>query len=132
MVDRESTHHYWCPLGEFRESGEVHPSLADMDHLLLALTLADWVGRLPLEGSSRLGAILDEVGRASAVETMIVVISLVDWWKSRPRTLLLLLLRLWCRWSIESCLLGWSNYPSAKHVASRRCSSSSVLNQPIP
>jgi hypothetical protein len=27
--------------------------------------------------------------------------------------LLLLLLRLWCRWPIESSLLGWSGYPSA-------------------
>jgi hypothetical protein len=132
MVDRKSTRHYWCPLGEFGESGEIHPSLADMDHLLLALALAGWVGCLPLEGSPRLRTILDEVGRASAVETTIVVVSLVGWRKTRPRTLLLLLRRLWCRWSIESCLLGWSGYPSARQVASRRCSSSSVLNQPIP
>jgi hypothetical protein len=41
MVDRESTRHYWCPLKKFGESGEVHPSLADLDHLLLALALAD-------------------------------------------------------------------------------------------
>jgi hypothetical protein len=39
VVDRESTRYYWCPLGEFGESGEVHPSLADVDHLLLALAL---------------------------------------------------------------------------------------------
>jgi hypothetical protein len=132
MVERESTRHYWCPLGEFGESGEVHPSLADLDHLLLDLALADWVGCLPLEGSPRLRAILDEVGRAAAVETTIVVVSLVGGRKARSRTLLLLLLRLWCRWSIKSCLLGWSGYPSARQVVSRRCSSSGVLDQPIP
>jgi hypothetical protein len=77
VVDRESTRHYWCPLGEFGESGEVHPSLADLDYLLLALALASWVGCLPLKRSSRLRAILDEVGRASAVETTITVVSLV-------------------------------------------------------
>jgi hypothetical protein len=132
MVDRESTHHYWCPLGEFGESGEIHPSLADLDHLLLALALAGWVGCLHLEGSSRLRAILDEVGRAAAVETTIVVVSLVGWRKARSRTLLLLLLGLGCRWLIKSCLLGWSGYPSARQVASRRCSGSGVLDQPIP
>jgi hypothetical protein len=95
VVDRESTRYYWCPLGEFGESGEVHPSLADLDHLLLALALADWVGCLPLEGSSRLRAILDEVGRAAAVETTIVV-CLISWRKARSWTLLLLLLRLGC------------------------------------
>jgi hypothetical protein len=132
MVDRESTRHYWCPLGEFGESGEVHPYRADLDHLLLALVLAGWIGCLPLEGSSRLRAILDEVGRASAVETTIVVVSLVGWRKTRPWTLLLLLLGLWCQWSVESCLLGWSGYPSARQVTSRRCSGSNVLNQLIP
>jgi hypothetical protein len=132
MVDRKSTYHYWCPLGEFGESGEVHPSLADLDHLFLALALAVWVGGLPLEGSSRLRAILDEVGWATAVETTLVVVSLVGWWKTRPWTLLLLLLRLWCRWSNKSCLLWWSGYPSARQVTSRRCSGSSVLNQSIP
>jgi hypothetical protein len=39
VVERENTRHYWCPLGEFGESGEVHPSLADLDHLLLALAV---------------------------------------------------------------------------------------------
>jgi hypothetical protein len=130
VIDRESTRHYWCPLGEFGESGEIHPSLADLDHLLLAL--AGWVRCLPLERSSRLRAILDEVGRAAAVETTISVASLGGWWKARPRALLLLLLRLWCRWSIESCLLGWSGYPSAWQITSRRYSGSGVLNQPIP
>jgi hypothetical protein len=84
MVDRKSTCHYWCPLGEFGESGEVHPSLADLDHLLLALALVVRVGGLPLEGSSWLRAILDEVGWAAAVETTIVIISLVGWRKARP------------------------------------------------
>jgi hypothetical protein len=120
------------PLGEFGESGEVHPSLADLDHLLPALALVDRVGCLPLEGSPRLRAILDKVGRASVVETTIVVVFLVNWRKTRPWTLLLLLQRLWCRWSIESCLLGWSSYPSARHVTSRRCSGSGAQNQPIP
>jgi hypothetical protein len=128
MVDRESTRHYWCPLGEFGESGEVHPSLADLDHLLLALALAGWIGCWPLEGSPRLGAILDEVGRASEVETTIIVVSFVDWRKARSWTLLLLLLRLWYWWSINSCLLGWSGYPSARQVTLRRCSGGSILN----
>jgi hypothetical protein len=96
MVDTKSTRHYWCSLGEFGESGEVHPSLADLDYLLLALALAGWIGCLPLKRFPRLRAILDKVGRASAVETTIVVVSLVGWRKTRPRTLLLLLLRLWC------------------------------------
>jgi hypothetical protein len=97
VVDRESTRHYWCPLGEFGESGEIHPSLADLDHLLFALALAGWVGCLPLEGSSRLRAIFDEVGRAAAVETTIVVVSWVGWRKARSWNLLLLLLRLGCQ-----------------------------------
>jgi hypothetical protein len=129
VVDRESTRHYWCPLGEFGESGQVHPSLADLDHLPLALV--GWIGCLPLERFPRLRAILDKVGWASAIETTIVVVSLVDWRKTRPWTLLLLL-KWWYRWSIESCLLGWSSYPSARHVTSRWFSGSSVLNQPIP
>jgi hypothetical protein len=128
MVDRESTRHYWCPLGEF---GEVHPSLADLDHLLLALALAGWVGGLPLERFSRLRAILDEMGRASAVETTIVVVSLIGWRKARLQTLLLLL-KLWCQWSVESCLLGWSSYPSARQITSRWCSRSGARDQPIP
>jgi hypothetical protein len=100
MVDRKSTRHYWCSLGKFGESGEVHPSLAVLDHLLLALVLAGWIGCLPLEGFPRLRAIFDKVGWASAVETTIIVVSLVDWRKTRPRALLLLLLRLRCRWSV--------------------------------
>jgi hypothetical protein len=47
MVDKESTHHYWRTLGEFGESGEVHPSLADLYHLLLAFALVVRVGCLP-------------------------------------------------------------------------------------
>jgi hypothetical protein len=73
VINRESTRHYWRTLGEFGESGEVHPSLADLDHLLLALAV--WVGGLSLEGSSR--AILDEVGWATAIETTIIVVFLV-------------------------------------------------------
>jgi hypothetical protein len=96
VVDRESTHHYWCTLGEFGESGEVHPSLADLDYLLPTLALVVRVGSLPLERSSRLRAILDEVEWAVAIETMIIVVSLVGRRKARPRALLLLLLRLWC------------------------------------
>jgi hypothetical protein len=132
MVDRESTRHYWRTLGEFGESGEVHPSLADLDHLLLALVLVVWIGCLPLERSSRLRVILDEIGRAAAIETTIIVVSLVGWRKARSRALLLLLLRLWCRWLIKSSLLGWSGYPSAWQIVSRRCLGSSVLNKPIP
>jgi hypothetical protein len=90
-----------------------------LDHLPLALALAVRVGCLPLEGSSRLRAILDEVGRATAIETTIIVVPLVGWWKARPRALLLLLLRLWCRWSIKSSLLGWSGYPSAWLIVTR-------------
>jgi hypothetical protein len=113
VVDRESTRHYRCSLKEFGESGEVHPSLADLDHLLLSLALAGWVGWLPLKGSSGLRAIFDKMGWVAAIETTIVVVSLVDWRKARPRTLLLLLLGLRCGWSIESSLRWWSGYPSA-------------------
>jgi hypothetical protein len=126
MVDRKCTRHYRCPFGKFGECGEVHPSLADLDHLSLALTLVDRTGCLPLEGFPRLRAVLDEVGRASAVETTIVAVSLVGWRKARPRTLLWLLLNLWHRWSVESCLLGGSGYPSARQIASRRGSRSSA------
>jgi hypothetical protein len=79
MVDRESTRHYWRTLGEFGESGEVHPSLEDLYHLLLALALAlvVRVECLPLKRSSGLRAILDEMGRAAAIETTMVVVSLV-------------------------------------------------------
>jgi hypothetical protein len=58
-------------------------------HLLLAFALYVRVGCLPLERSSGLGAILNEMGRAAAVETTIVVVSLVGRWKARPRALLL-------------------------------------------
>jgi hypothetical protein len=113
MVDRESTRHYLRTLGEFGESSKVHPLLADLYHLLLALALAVRGGCLPLERPSGLGAILDEMGQAAAVETTIVVVSFVGRWKARLWALLLLLLGLWCRWPIESSLLGWSGYPSA-------------------
>jgi hypothetical protein len=86
MVDRENTRYYWRTLGEFGESGEVHPSLADLYHLLLAFALVVRVGCLPLERSSGL--------RAAAIETTIVVVSLVGWRKALPRALLLLLLGL--------------------------------------
>jgi hypothetical protein len=130
MVDRKCTRHYWCPFGEFGECGEVHPSLADLDHLPLALALAGWSGCLPLERLPRLRAILDEMRRASTVKTTIV--ALIDGRKARPRTLLLLLLRLRCQWSVESCLLGWSSYPCARQIASRQGSRSSARDQPIP
>jgi hypothetical protein len=113
MVYRESTRHYWRTLGKFGESREVHPSLVDLYHLLLALALVVQVGCLPLERSSRLRAILNEMGRAAAIETTIVVVSLIGWRKARPRALLLLLLGLWCRWPIESSLLRRLGYPSA-------------------
>jgi hypothetical protein len=129
MVYRESTRHYWRTLGEFEESREIHPPLADLYHLLLTLALVVRVGCLPLERSSGLGAILNEMGRAAAIETTIVVVSLVGWWKARPWALLL---GLWCRWPIESSLLGWPGYPSAWYIVSRRCSGSGVLDQPIP
>jgi hypothetical protein len=113
MVYRKSTRHFWRTLSEFGESCEVHPPLADLYHLLLALALVVWAGCLPLERSSGLGAILNEMGRAAAVETMIVVVSLIRRRKARPRALLLLLLGLWCRRPIESSLLGRPGYPSA-------------------
>jgi hypothetical protein len=146
MVDRKCTRQYWCPFREFGECGEVHPSLADLDHLPLALDLIGWTGCLPLERFPRLRATLDEMGWASAVKTTIV--ALIDGrkarlrtllllllrlrWKARLWTLLLLLLRLRCRWSVESCLLGWSSYPSARQIALRQGSRSSARNQPIP
>jgi hypothetical protein len=132
MVYRESTRHYWRTLREFGESCEIHPLLADLYHLLLAVALVVQVGCLSLERSSRLEAILNEMGRAAAVEITIVVVSLIGWRKARPWALLLLLLGLWCRWSIESGLLGWPGYPSAWYIVSRRCWGSGVLDQPIP
>jgi hypothetical protein len=99
-------------------------------HLLLALAVR--VGCLPLERSSGLRVILNEMGWAATIETTIVVVSLVGRRKARPWVLLLLLLGLWCRWSIESSLLGWPGYPSAWYIVSRRSSGSSVLDQPIP
>jgi hypothetical protein len=130
MVDRKCTRHYRCPFGKFRESGEVHPSLADLDHLPLVLALAGWIGCLPMERLPRLRAILDEMGPASAVETTIV--ALIDWLNNRPRTLLWLLLKLWCWWSVELCLLGWSGYPPTRQIASRRGSRGVTRDQPIP
>jgi hypothetical protein len=62
MVYRESTHHYWRTLRKLGESCEVHPPLADLYHLLLALVLVVRVGCLPLERSSGLRAILNEMG----------------------------------------------------------------------
>jgi hypothetical protein len=56
MVDRESTRHYWRTLGEFVESGEVHPSLADLYRLLLALALVVRVRCLPLERSAEIAS----------------------------------------------------------------------------
>jgi hypothetical protein len=128
MVDRKCTHHYRCPFGEFGECGEVHPSLADLYHLPPILALVGWIGCLPLERFPRLRAVLDEVGRASAIETMIVAVPLVSWRKARPRTLLWLLLNLWRRWSVESCLLRWSGYPSARRISSRRGSRGVTLD----
>jgi hypothetical protein len=125
MIDRESTHHYWCTLGEFGESGEVHPSLADLYHLFLALALAVRVRGLPLEGSSWLRAALNEMGWATAIETMIIVVSLVGWRKAQPRALLL---GLRCRWSIESSLLGQSGYPSTWLIVMGWGSGISVLD----
>jgi hypothetical protein len=113
MVYGASTRHYWRTFGEFGESCEVHPPLANLYHLLLALAFVVWVGCLPLERFPRLRTISDEMGRAAAVETMIIVVSLVGRQKAQPRALLLLLLGLWCRRPIESSLLGRPSYPSA-------------------
>jgi hypothetical protein len=113
MVYRESTRHYWCTLGEFGESCEVHPPLADLYHLLLALALVVRAGCLPLKRFLGLRTISDEMGRAATVETTIVVVSLIGWRKALSRALLLLLLGLWCQRPIESSLLGMPGYPSA-------------------
>jgi hypothetical protein len=110
MVYRESTRHYWRTLGEFGESCEVDPPLADLYHLLLALALVVWAGCLPLERSSRLRAILDEMGWAAAIETTIVIVSLIGRRKAWPRALLV---GLWRRRLIESSLMGRPGYPSA-------------------
>jgi hypothetical protein len=93
-IYRESTHHYWRTLEEFGESCEIHPPLVDLYYLLFALALVVHAGCLPLERFSGLRVILDEMGRAAAVETTIVVVSLIGWRKARPRTLLLLLVGL--------------------------------------
>jgi hypothetical protein len=75
MVDRKYTCHYRCPLGKLEECGEVHPPLTDLHYLPLALTHVDRIRCLPLKRFPRLRAVLDEVGRASAIETTIVVVS---------------------------------------------------------
>jgi hypothetical protein len=118
MVYRESTRHYWRTLGKFGESCEVHPPLADLYHMLLALPFVVRVGCFPLERFPGLRTISDEMGRAAAVETTIVVVSLVGRRKARPRALLLLLLGLWCWRPIESSLLGRPSYPSAWQIVS--------------
>jgi hypothetical protein len=79
-------------------------------HLLLALALVVRVGCLPLERFSRLGTISDEMRRAAAAETTIIVVSLIRRCKARPWALLL---GLWCRRSIKSNLLRRPGYPSA-------------------
>jgi hypothetical protein len=132
MVDRKCTRHYWCPLRKFGECGKIHPPLTDLHHLPLALTLVDRIRCLPLERFPRLRAVLDEVGRASAIETTIIAVSCSGWRKSRPRTLSWLLLNLWQRWLVELCLLGWSGYPSTRQIVSRRSSRGVTRNQPIP
>jgi hypothetical protein len=129
-VDRKCTSHYRCPLGKLGECGEIHPPLTDLHHLPLAITLVVRIRCLPLERLPRLRAVLDEVGRASAIETTIVAVSWSSWQKTRPRTLSLLLY-LWQRQSVELCLLGWSGYPSTRQIASRRSSRGITRNQPI-
>jgi hypothetical protein len=113
LVYRESTRHYWRTLGKFGESCEIHPPLTDLYHLPLALALVVWARCFPLERSSGLRAILNEMGRAAAIEITIVVVSLIGWRKARPGALLLLLLGLWCWWPIESSLRKRPGYPSA-------------------
>jgi hypothetical protein len=132
MVDRKCTRHYRCPLGKFGERGKIHPPLTDLHHLPLALTLIVRIRCLPLKRFPRLRAVLDEVGRTSVIETTITAVSWSGWRKARPRTLSWLLLNLWRRWSVELCLLGWSGYPSARKIASRRSSRGVTRNQPIP
>jgi hypothetical protein len=53
----------------------------------------------------------------------------IGWRKARPRALLL---GLWCRWSIESSLLGRSGYPSTWLIVTGWGSGSSVLDQSVP
>jgi hypothetical protein len=49
IVYSKCTHHEWCTLRKFGESCKIHPPLANLHNLLLALALAVWIGRLPLE-----------------------------------------------------------------------------------
>jgi hypothetical protein len=132
MIDRKCTRQYWCPFREFGECSEIHPPLSDLHHLSLTLALIIRIRCLPLEWFPRLRAILDEVGRASAIETTIIVVSWSSWRKARPQTLLRLLLILWQGWSVEWYLLGRSGYPSARYVASRWNSRGIARDQPIP
>jgi hypothetical protein len=131
MIDRKCTRHYRCSFGKLGECGEVHPSLADLNHLPLALSLVNRTGCLPLERFPRLRVVLDEMGWAPAIETTIVAVSWSGWRKTRPRTLSRLLLNLWWWWSVELCLLGRSGYPSARQIASRRGSRGATRDQPI-
>jgi hypothetical protein len=95
MVDRKCTRHYRCPLRKFGERGKIHPPLTDLHHLSSAFSLVVRIRCLPLERFPRLRAVLDEVGRASTIETTIIAVSWSSWWKARPRTLSWLLLILW-------------------------------------
>jgi hypothetical protein len=62
MIYKESTHHYWRTLGEFGESCEDHPPLADLYHLLLTLALIVRARCLPLGRFPGLRTISDEMG----------------------------------------------------------------------
>jgi hypothetical protein len=56
----------------------------DLYSLLLVLALAAQVGSLPLELFPWLRVIFDEMRRTAAIETTIVIVSLVELQKIRP------------------------------------------------
>jgi hypothetical protein len=89
IVDSESTRHYGSALGEFGDSGEVHPALANLYHLFLPFALIVCVGGLPLRRSPRLRTVLDKVRGAAAIETTVAVVSLTKRRGSGPKALLL-------------------------------------------
>ena len=73
MMNRKSTRQDWCSFRKINKSGEVNSPLSDLHSLLLAFVLVIPPESLPLR-LSRLGALLGEVIRTSALETAVVVV----------------------------------------------------------
>jgi hypothetical protein len=69
-VDRKCTRHHWCSVRKFCKSGEINPSLHDLDSLLPILVL---IRALPLIWLSCLRTLSSKVSRTSTVEATICI-----------------------------------------------------------